>query len=100
MGHLLPDTKTVALASTAAGPYHEASYEGVARADFPLARVFHIVVAKKPGQPLPAPLSEFVRFLVSREGQRVVLDQGVFIPLRASPAAESRRLLGAGSCGR
>jgi phosphate transport system substrate-binding protein len=93
MGHLLPDTKTVAIAATAGGPDYEASYENVARADFPLARVFYLVVAKPLERALPPALSELVRFLLSREGQRVVLEQGVFLPLRASQAAASLQLL-------
>ena len=98
MGHLVAGTKTVALAAEAGAAYYEASYENVARADFPLSRVFYLVVAKKPGQPLAPALAAFARFLLSRDGQRVLLDQGVFIPLRASQAAQSLRMLGHDAC--
>jgi phosphate transport system substrate-binding protein len=98
MGHLVAGTKTIALAAEAGAPFYEASYENIARADFPLSRVFYLVVAKKPGQPLSPALSAFTRFLLSHEGQRVVLDQGVFLPLRASQAAQSLRLLGHDAC--
>ena len=93
MGHLLAGTRTVALARDERGPFQEASYENVARADYPLSRVLYLIVAKRPGKPLPPALEALARFLLSREGQRVVLEQGVFLPLRASQAADSMRLL-------
>jgi phosphate transport system substrate-binding protein len=100
MGHLGRDTKPVALAGDALGPYYEPSYENVARATYPLSRVVHIVVAKKPGAALDPALDAFVHFLLSKEGQRVVRDQGVLLPLRAWQVAESLRLLGGSSaCG-
>ena len=34
-----------------------------------------------------------MRFIVSREGQQVILDQRIFLPLRAAQAAESRALM-------
>jgi phosphate transport system substrate-binding protein len=92
MGHLVPGTRTVALATEAGAPFYEASYESVARADFPLSRVFYLVVAKRPERPLAPALDAFARFLLSREGQGIVLEQGVFLPLRASQAAQSLSL--------
>jgi phosphate transport system substrate-binding protein len=50
--------------------------------------------ANKPsGKPLPAALAEFVRFIVSREGQAVVREQAIFLPLRASQVTVSRTLV-------
>ena len=98
MGHLVPGVRAIAIAPRAGGPYLEPGYENVARAIYPLSRVFHIVVARKPGEPLAAPLAAFVRFLLSREGQREVLQHGVFLPLRAEQAAAASGLLPE-SCG-
>lgn len=100
MGHLLARTKVIALAPSAGAPFHEPSYENVARAIYPLSRVFYLVVAKAPGKDLPPALDAFARFLLSRAGQRVVREQGVFLPLRASQAAESLRLIGTSACSR
>ncbi len=94
MGHLLPSTRAVALAPEARGPSYQASYENVARALYPMSRVVHVIVAKRSGQALDPTLEAFVRFLVSKEGQRIVADQGVFLPLRADQARVALRLLG------
>ncbi len=95
MGHLEPGIRTVAIAPAADAPFFAAEYESVARADYPLSRELYLVVARKPGERLPAALESFARFLLSREGQREVLEQGVFLPLRERQASESRRSLNA-----
>ena len=70
------------------------SYEEVTRADYPLSRVVYCNVNKAPDQPLNPALEEFIRFILSREGQQVVLDQAIFLPLRAGQAKHSNSLLG------
>ncbi len=100
MGHLTAGTKTVALAAEAGGPFLEASHENVASASYPLSRVFYIVVARRPGERIAPSLDAFIRFLLSREGQREVLEQGVFIPLRAAQAKDSAAMIGAATCSR
>jgi phosphate transport system substrate-binding protein len=92
-GHLAPGVRPLAIAPGTGAQPIEPSYENVARATYPLSRVFYLVVARKPGQPLSPPLDAFVRFLLSREGQAVVLAHGVFLPLRATQADDARRML-------
>ena len=99
MGHLAPGVRAIAIGPRS-GSLFEPTYENVARADYPLSRVFYLAVARRPGQPLPAPLDAFVRFLLSREAQGIVLDHGVFLPLRAGQVAASRRMLPESSCAR
>ncbi len=94
MGHLLPGIRAIPVAPRAGEPYVEPSYENVSSAQYPLSRVWHLVVARKPGQSLAAPLAAFAGFLLSREGQQEVLAQGVFLPLRAEQAAAAAKLLG------
>jgi phosphate transport system substrate-binding protein len=38
-------------------------------------------------------MEEFLRFILSREGQQAVLQQAVFLPLRGSQASASIALL-------
>ena len=95
LGHLVPGVRAIAVAREADAPFHEPTYENVARAAYPLSRVFYLVVARKPGERLAAALDAFARFLLSREGQGTVLAQAVFLPLRAAQAGEARQLLGA-----
>lgn len=95
MGHLAAGIKTVPLALDAGKPFVDATYENVALARYPLSRVADIVLTRWPGRPLDPALREFVRFILSREGQQIALDQGVMLPLRASQVNDARRLLAA-----
>lgn len=75
--------------SAGPGPAVPPDYEAVARADYPLSRLVFFNANRGPGRPLPPALAEFARFLLSREGQQVILEQGVFLPLRATQASAS-----------
>ena len=68
-------------------------YENVARATYPLSRLTFFNVNKAPGKALDPALDEFLRFVLSREGQQVVLDQASYIPLRANQVEAARSLL-------
>ena len=75
-------------------PYFAPTYENVATAAYPLARLVYANVDERPGKALDPALAEFLRFIVSREGQRQVLDQAIYLPLRARQARASLRLVG------
>jgi phosphate transport system substrate-binding protein len=66
------------------------TYENVALATYPLSRLIYFNVNKAPGKPLPFALDEFLRFILSRDGQQVVLDHASYVPLRATQAQSSR----------
>ena len=85
--------RLLALAPTADGPFVTPSYDNVALARYPLSRLIFFNVNKKPGEPLPAAVEEFLRFVLSQAGQQTVLDQAIFLPLRARQANASRALL-------
>jgi phosphate transport system substrate-binding protein len=69
------------------------TYENVALATYPLSRLTFFNTNKAPGKPLNPALDEFLRFILSREGQQVVLDQASYIPLRGNQVESSRALL-------
>lgn len=85
--------KYVALSPTGAAPFVAPGYEEVARADYPLSRLVFMNFNHAPGQPLNPVLAEFLRFILSREGQRVIIDQAIFLPLRATQVEASRARL-------
>ena len=70
-----------------------ATYENVALATYPLSRLTFFNANKAPGKPLNPALEEFLRFVLSREGQQVVLDHARYIPLRAAQVQSARALL-------
>ena len=73
--------------------FESATYEGVAAATYPLSRLVFFNTNKAPGKPLNPALEEFLRFVLSREGQQIVLDHARYIPLRASQVQDARALL-------
>ncbi|MHC4322337.1 MAG: PstS family phosphate ABC transporter substrate-binding protein, partial [Planctomycetota bacterium] len=67
--------------------YKEAVIENVLDGSYPLARFLYIYVNKKPGKPLDPLILEFVKYILSKEGQEVVIKDG-YIPLPASVIKE------------
>ncbi len=85
--------KMLPVSQDEAGPYYSATYENVAQAVYPLSRLIYFNTNKAPGKPLNPALREFLRFILSREGQQVVLNEAIFVPLRGEQANGSRSLL-------
>jgi phosphate transport system substrate-binding protein len=80
------------VADAANGP-QAPTYENVALATYPLSRLIYFNVNKTPGKPLNPALDEFLRFVLSREGQQIVLDHAIYLPLRAGQAQSGQKLL-------
>ena len=62
----------------------------VANRSYSLTRAVYMVVNRDPGQPLSPAMREFLRFVLSRQGQQAVLQEGNYLPL--SPQIASREL--------
>ncbi len=93
LAYVGPGVKVLPLAATPGAAAVPPGYEEVARAEYPLSRLVFMNVNHGPDRPLPPALAEFLRFIVSREGQQVVAEQGIFLPLRAAQAAASGALV-------
>lgn len=93
LAYVADGVKYLALSPTGSAPYLPPGYEEVARADYPLSRVCYMNFNHRPGQPMDPVLAEFLKFVLSREGQAVTLEQKIFLPLRARQVAASRALL-------
>jgi phosphate transport system substrate-binding protein len=85
--------KIVALVETDGDVPQTPTYENVALASYPLSRLVFFNTNKAPGKPLSPVLEEFLRFVLSREGQQVVLEHARYVPLRASQVAAARATL-------
>ena len=85
--------KVLPLAQTANGPYYSPTYENVARASYPLSRVLYFNTNRAPGKPLNPAIEELLRFILSREGQQIVLRQALYLPLRPEQISSSRAQL-------
>ena len=68
------------------GRFYAANPQNVRSRDYPLSRFHYVYVNKPPIRPLSGPAAEFIRFLLSREGQQVVAAGGN-IPLDGNTVA-------------
>jgi phosphate transport system substrate-binding protein len=83
IGYRTSGVKVVPLADTDAGPYSSGSYEDVVSGAYPLSRYLYLYVNRAPGKPFDPLVKEFLKLLLSREGQEVVVKDG-YLPLPAN----------------
>lgn len=86
--------KMLPLGVKPAGPFYAPTYENVATAEYPLSRLIYFNTNKAPGKPLPPVIAEFLRYVLSKEGQQVVLDHALYVPLRARQVTAARAQVG------
>jgi phosphate transport system substrate-binding protein len=88
-----PGTHAVALGRSAAGPFYTGTFDEVRTAAYPLTRFVYLYVDHAPGTPLDPALREFLRYVLSFQGQRKVQDEGIFMPLPAEIAKQQMEKL-------
>jgi len=76
--------KVLAISPTTGTPAVALTAENVVNRSYPLLRDAYIYVNKPPGRPLDPKVREFLRFILSREGQEIIAKAGVFSPLPES----------------
>lgn len=74
------DIKAIALSPREGGPYVMPSRESFQNRTYPLARDIYIYFDRPPGKALGPKLKEFLRYMLSREGQQIV-SKGGYLPL-------------------
>ena len=89
----VPGLKAIALASTDGGPYYEPNERNMQTHDYPLSRNVFIYVNRVPGRPLDPKLKEFLRFILSAEGQDLLTHHGLHLPLTATNLEAQRAKL-------
>ena len=98
LGDQTAQTKPLALATNAAGPFVVPTRESVALRTYPLARPVYIYFAPDtPGGESVAQVDpkvqEFFRYILSRQGQQDVAGEGGYLPLTPDVAREQLRKL-------
>jgi len=88
-----PDIKPVALAAEAGGPFVRPTRESFADRTYPLVRSVYLFINRPPGRPVDPKVEEFIRYVLSREGQAAVARQGTYFPLPAAFAREQLKKL-------
>ncbi|MBF0592707.1 MAG: PstS family phosphate ABC transporter substrate-binding protein [Nitrospirae bacterium] len=76
IGYKTSGVRALPLASKQGEPYKEANYDNVVSGSYPLARFLYIYVNKAPNKPIDPLIGEFVRYILSAEGQQVVIKDG------------------------
>ena len=91
IGYMTSGVRAVPLAGSEGEPF-EATLENSISGRYPLGRFLYVYVNKNPGQPMDKLTGEFLRFVLSKAGQEVVVKDGYF-PLPAAPAvAEAKKV--------
>jgi phosphate transport system substrate-binding protein len=76
-----PSVKMLALAATSSGPYVLPSVRTLISRQYPLTRIIPAVVDVPPGQAMAPAVAEFLRFILSRDGQRALVEESGYLPL-------------------
>jgi len=72
--------------------YFDGAYDNVTSGKYPLSRFLYIYVNKGPGKPLDPLVKEYLKLILSKEGQEVVVKDG-YLPLPANLVAEELKTL-------
>jgi phosphate transport system substrate-binding protein len=90
---LTPQTKMLSLAEKPGGPYVPLTIETVQARKYPLLLEVYFYLDRKPGQPVDPKLKEFLRFVLSRQGQEAIVKDGKFLPLTKEAVEEQLKKL-------
>lgn len=77
------DVRVLSLSPGAGRPFVPPSAQTFFDGSYPLHNGAYLYLNRPPGQPLPVREKEFVRFILSREGQQIIAENRLFIPLSA-----------------
>lgn len=83
IGYKTSGVRAVALSSKkTGGKMIDATPDNALKGKYPLSRFLYVYVNKKPNQPLPPLEREFIKLVLSKAGQKIVVKDG-YIPLPA-----------------
>jgi phosphate transport system substrate-binding protein len=97
VAYATPQVKPLALAEQPGGPFVLPTYASVAQRAYPLSRSAYIYLAPDTASGdrarIEPKLREFLRFILSRQGQQEVVLEGDYLPLQADKVAEQLKKL-------
>lgn len=98
IGYKTPDVKAVPLAFKEGEKCVEAKGENAYSGDYPLARFLYIYLNHKPGSKLDPLRAEFIKYVLSKQGQQITIKDGYY-PVSWSVAEEDLKALGLAGTG-
>ncbi|SDR90533.1 substrate-binding domain-containing protein [Opitutus sp. GAS368] len=88
-----PDVKALKVAEHEGAPYVAVTARTLIDHTYPLSRTIPAFLDRAPGQPVEPKVKEFLRYILSREGQQDIVDDGRYLPLApAMVAAQLKKL--------
>lgn len=93
IGYKTADVRAVPLAINQDESAYDASPDNVYEGYYPLARFLLLYVNKEAGKPLDPLRGEFLRFIMSKEGQEAVIKDG-YMPIPNKIVSEEKQKLG------
>jgi phosphate transport system substrate-binding protein len=85
------EVKAVSLGTADGAPFVAPTKENIQNRTYPLTRVVYAFLNRAPGKPVDPKVEDFLRYVLSREGQWEVLSEGAYLPLPAQIVAEQLR---------
>lgn len=85
IGYTTSSVRAVPLTKTPGKPFVEATPDNAINGSYPLARFLYVYINKVPGAELDPITTEFLKMVLSRQGQEIVVKDG-YIPLPARVA--------------
>ncbi len=79
--HGLRNVKPLALASQDGEPAYEAIQQNLIQRKYPLTRAVSVYLNRSPGKQVDPKIKEFLRYVLSREGQQDIINAGGYLPL-------------------
>jgi phosphate transport system substrate-binding protein len=87
------DVKALALAVKDGEPYFEATKENLIERKYPFTRIIPAFINRAPGRPVDPKVKEFLRYILSYEGQQDIVREGGYLPLNATSIREQLKKL-------
>ena len=88
-----PSVRRLPVAATDGGPFIEHTIENVQNRTYPLFNEAYFYTSVKPGTEMNPLVKEFLKFVLSQEGQAEVQRDGKYLPLTAEVVREQRKKL-------
>jgi len=92
IGYSSAGVRVVPLSTKDGSPFVPAEAKNAYNETYPLARYLYVSIKHKPGEPIDPLRREFLKFVLSKEGQALVVKDS-YLPLPASEAAETLKTL-------
>ena len=91
IGYRTSGVRAISVAG-ADGVVYEPNYDNVKSGKYPIWRSLYVYVSRKPGKPMDPLTREFLKFVLSKQGQEIVVKDG-FFPMTAEQAAVQRKAI-------